>query len=839
MYSMMKYIVAVVFCLAVVAVSADRHNAAHRRRRPSNNDNSHSQGQEGRWFSVQASSSYWSRTVFRLKDSNVLECEKKCISFMGACMSFDFHKRTGTCYGRPEGAQIFQSRDQSERVHHSNHYDFYYISHDDLDVATQEWEHESPDAAAEAIRAEKKKADYERRRQEEEQERQRAKQRHHEMMKERERMDETRRQQEPEETPESEPEIVEPRSYNRPAANTDQEEFTCVSGVKSYANGRLMSDTTELELCEVRRSSNQHRCYQLSLEMTMNAGVGRQVKTASYTGGCFYPEARSILDQGRAAAARNLPGDINLDNYAFATCNQKNCFDLTQTENSAEPEPEPETVPEEDHRNNNAAFNNDFTCVVGSKSFANGRLMSDTSNTETCENRGYGTNNQCFQVSVETTMKAGGFKVKSQSYTGGCFYPEMRQVLDQGADATAAQLPDNMKLNRYAFNTCEESNCFDLEQFEDSEDSDEEGGEFEYEDEILCPLHGCTPQRLGCSDLKKDENGCTLCECEAEEEEHQCQHNQVWNECGTACPLRCGEEKPTFCTYNCVIGCACPYNMWLTEDGHCVTEDNCPANKFKVEEQYDLCPLHGCTPQGLGCRGEELKKDDNGCTLCECEDVPVPECPHNQVFLECGSACPDRCGEERPVACTLQCVVGCGCPQGLWMTEEGYCVHERDCPPDFIPDVSEEDDAECYQAVGMEDGTLADDNFSAASAYWGYPAHNGRLNGRNAWAPQVTKAGEYLELDFGKRINVVGVATQGKKYYFQDTFVTKYYLEYMDRNGNWRFYNNKQEFDGNSDSDTVKTNFFFDQPIHTRRLRIVVNDWQQQILLRAEVYSDC
>merc|ERR1712003_396163 len=135
----------------------------------------------------------------------------------------------------------------------------------------------------------------------------------------------------------------------------------------------------------------------------------------------------------------------------------------------------------------------------------------------------------------------------------------------------------------------------------------------------MCPLHGCTPQRLGCSDLKKDENGCTLCECEAEEEEHQCQHNQVWNECGTACPLRCGEEKPPFCTYNCVIGCACPYNMWLTEDGQCVTEDNCPANDFEDEEQYDLCPLHGCTPQGLGCRGEELKKDANGCSLCECE----------------------------------------------------------------------------------------------------------------------------------------------------------------------------------------------------------------------------
>lgn len=55
------------------------------------------------------------------------------------------------------------------------------------------------------------------------------------------------------------------------------------------------------------------------------------VRTASYTGGCFNPDARSILDQGRTEAARNLPNDITLDEYAFATCDHKNCFDLSQT----------------------------------------------------------------------------------------------------------------------------------------------------------------------------------------------------------------------------------------------------------------------------------------------------------------------------------------------------------------------------------------------------------------------------------------------------------------------------------------------------------------------------
>lgn len=52
----------------------------------------------------------------------------------------------------------------------------------------------------------------------------------------------------------------------------------------------------------------------------------------------------------------------------------------------------------------------DFTCVAGVKSFANGRMMSDTTNIENCENRGYGRGYECYQVSMETSMKAGGFQ---------------------------------------------------------------------------------------------------------------------------------------------------------------------------------------------------------------------------------------------------------------------------------------------------------------------------------------------------------------------------------------------------------------------------------------------
>merc|ERR1712121_354194 len=70
---MMKLSLLAVLC--IFALTSAQH---HRRRRPTSDDSADSQVQE-----------------------------EKCILFKGACMSFDYHRRTGTCYGRPEGSVIF------------------------------------------------------------------------------------------------------------------------------------------------------------------------------------------------------------------------------------------------------------------------------------------------------------------------------------------------------------------------------------------------------------------------------------------------------------------------------------------------------------------------------------------------------------------------------------------------------------------------------------------------------------------------------------------------------------------------------------------------------------
>merc|ERR1712183_957244 len=93
-----------------------------------------------------------------------------------------------------------------------------------------------------------------------------------------------------------------------------------------------------------------------------------------------------------------------------------------------------------------------------------------------------------------------------------------------------------------------------------------------------------------------------------ESQDHDCPNNQVWNECGTACPLQCGEDRPEWCTYNCVIGCACPDNMWMTNDGNCVAEQDCPE-----QNQYHPCDFETPVCQN---NGQCMRNGDD--YYCDC-----------------------------------------------------------------------------------------------------------------------------------------------------------------------------------------------------------------------------
>ncbi|KAG8226016.1 hypothetical protein J437_LFUL004137 [Ladona fulva] len=56
-------------------------------------------------------------------------------------------------------------------------------------------------------------------------------------------------------------------------------------------------------------------------------------------------------------------------------------------------------------------------------------------------------------------------------------------------------------------------------------------------------------------------------------------------------------------------------------------------------------------------------------------------CRRDEVFQECGSACPRTCLSIRsPRACPNTCSVGCFCREGMVRDYSGRCIQENECP---------------------------------------------------------------------------------------------------------------------------------------------------------------
>jgi len=62
--------------------------------------------------------------------------------------------------------------------------------------------------------------------------------------------------------------------------------------------------------------------------------------------------------------------------------------------------------------------------------------------------------------------------------------------------------------------------------------------------------------------------------------------------------------------------------------------------------------------------------------------TPPTECESNKVWTDCGTACPNTCGETQQDFCTDQCVAGCQCERGKWWDPEDHkCVAKNECTP--------------------------------------------------------------------------------------------------------------------------------------------------------------
>ena len=66
----------------------------------------------------------------------------------------------------------------------------------------------------------------------------------------------------------------------------------------------------------------------------------------------------------------------------------------------------------------------------------------------------------------------------------------------------------------------------------------------------------------------------------------------------------------------------------------------------------------------------------------------------------------------------------------------------------------------CTDPLGVENGDIPNENFTASARVSGYDAHNARLNGATIWAASGSILSPWIQVDIG-HMNVSGLLTQG------------------------------------------------------------------------------
>ncbi|XP_012228020.1 chymotrypsin inhibitor [Linepithema humile] len=54
-----------------------------------------------------------------------------------------------------------------------------------------------------------------------------------------------------------------------------------------------------------------------------------------------------------------------------------------------------------------------------------------------------------------------------------------------------------------------------------------------------------------------------------------CGENEIYNTCGSSCPLTCQQPTPSVCTLACIRGCDCVEGFVRNAQSKCVLVQNC------------------------------------------------------------------------------------------------------------------------------------------------------------------------------------------------------------------------------------------------------------------------
>ncbi|KAL9955702.1 hypothetical protein ACROYT_G037062 [Oculina patagonica] len=150
----------------------------------------------------------------------------------------------------------------------------------------------------------------------------------------------------------------------------------------------------------------------------------------------------------------------------------------------------------------------------------------------------------------------------------------------------------------------------------------------------------------------------------------------------------------------------------------------------------------------------------------------------------------------------------------------------------------------CKNPLGMESGLIPNSAITASSELTpAYTAANARLNfkgepGRvGGWIPRRQDRSQWLQVNFGKETEIMGIATQG--YYNTLNYVESYTLQYSHDGSSFQQYQPESHtkiFTGNTDRNNVVTHELV-PPIRAQYIRVIPESWFIIIALRLEFYG--
>ncbi|XP_029980575.1 coagulation factor V [Sphaeramia orbicularis] len=151
-------------------------------------------------------------------------------------------------------------------------------------------------------------------------------------------------------------------------------------------------------------------------------------------------------------------------------------------------------------------------------------------------------------------------------------------------------------------------------------------------------------------------------------------------------------------------------------------------------------------------------------------------------------------------------------------------------------------DDDCYHPLGLESGSVKDDQITAFNTRGYWEPHLARLNNQgkyNAWSTEQNHS--WIQVDFQRPVVVSQVAIQGAKQLFQSQFVERFFVSYSNDRRKWVYYKGDDKsfrklFSGNQEAYETKTNTFF-PPLVARFIRLHPTDWYNKATLRMELYG--